>query len=672
MGLLFDLTPQIITHNIWCSLIAYLLGTFINIELVRETFYNELIQNTSLLTNYNFASIITEINKEIKHYTQQRYPITYTSKDKEKLQTSAVTPQRIQPPTWKKTRVESPNNPSYHYTLGSVINILSTDMFTSNTKSAFGCFPFQKVEKEEESEDHKFTYQNSILENPESETPNFQTQPNLDNQENDTPNIQTPPNQNNPNPEVINQYLLPVIIIDQPPVEPIGQPIQPQNQQNQQPPPVPPQQQQQLLLLQQQQMAYVPITKLDKFNGEKDNAQDTANAWYQSFIVKLQNFNGFKTEFLWYFSNNNSINKLANTFTMIRQEDTEAVTTYLGHFHRNLCQIQAIQADYFTVPQILNQFIKELCSSILQQVRLIHPVDLSTTVTYTRDFETAKLEANYAQAVNLAMNGSSELDSKLKQFRKHKSFPKSVTSIVIIQSVMAAKDMHLPQLPIPIHLPAYDAPTNLSTTSLSTATTSNLLGAATSNISTTATSNLSNTHHSNTTSKPSSNNIRKPKIKDHPKLEINNGCTSTNLQLFPPTIRIFLLVTPENATSSNQGIEQQQPPTNNILPATITENESLNAIFPFELKELSNVPLFSRAALKEKLITAMYIDARIDGHSIKLILDSGYRIDHTVSARIITIDGATKTPIGKIDDFPIEVNDIIVFIKVLVIEATQY
>ncbi|KAG9301083.1 hypothetical protein G9A89_012466 [Geosiphon pyriformis] len=35
-------------------------------------------------------------------------------------------------------------------------------------------------------------------------------------------------------------------------------------------------------------------------------------------------------------------------------------------------------------------------------------------------------------------------------------------------------------------------------------------------------------------------------------------------------------------------------------------------------------------------------------------------------------NGATKTPISKIDDFPIEVNSIIVPIKVLVMEATQY
>ncbi|KAG9284334.1 hypothetical protein G9A89_007489 [Geosiphon pyriformis] len=220
--------------------------------------------------------------------------------------------------------------------------------------------------------------------------------------------------------------------------------------------------------------------------------------------------------------------------------------------------------------------------------------------------------------------------------------------------------------PIPTHLPAYDTPTNLLTASLSTTVTSNLSGAATSNISTTATSNLSNTHHLNTTSKPSSNDIRKPKIEDYPKLEIGNSCTSTNPQLFSPTIRISSV----EFGHHNPEIKQQQLPTNNILSATITKNKSLDAIFPFELEELSNVLLFSEAVLEEKLITTMYTDAKIDGHFIKLILNSDCQVDHATSARIITMNRATKTPIGKINDFPIEVNGIIVSIKVLVMEAT--
>ncbi|KAG9298586.1 hypothetical protein G9A89_002533 [Geosiphon pyriformis] len=178
-----------------------------------------------------------EINKEIEHHIQQRYPITYASKGKGKLQTPA-----------KKTRVESPTNPLYHYTPGSAINITFTSVTTSNTTSAFGQFPFQskqrkaellepysayfegfnsqssmpsglqsplpppdfrisdpwkvtksEEEKEEEAKDQEFTYQNLITENPEFETSNLQTQQNLnpENLEIKTPNIQIPPTQDN-------------------------------------------------------------------------------------------------------------------------------------------------------------------------------------------------------------------------------------------------------------------------------------------------------------------------------------------------------------------------------------------------------------------------------------------------------------------------------------------
>ncbi|KAG9306852.1 hypothetical protein G9A89_005753 [Geosiphon pyriformis] len=76
----------------------------------------------------------------------------------------------------------------------------------------------------------------------------------------------------------------------------------------------------------------------------------------------------------------------------------------------------AIDTNYFTIPQILNQFIHGLRSSILQHVHPLHPSTLQDTVTHTRDFESAESEANHAQAVNLVMNRSFELDSKLEKF----------------------------------------------------------------------------------------------------------------------------------------------------------------------------------------------------------------------------------------------------------------
>ncbi|KAG9286942.1 hypothetical protein G9A89_001180 [Geosiphon pyriformis] len=138
---------------------------------------------------------------------------------------------------------------------------------------------------------------------------------------------------------------------------------------------------------------------------------------------------------------------------------------------------------------------------------------------------------------------------------------------------------------------------------------------------------------------------------------------------------------------NNLETNQQLTLTSNILPATITKNKLLDAIFPFELKEPSTMSLFSEAIFKEKSITTMYIDAKVDGHFIKLILNSrsagsiitkqlinqlDCQVNRAVSAQIITANGVTKTLIGKIDDFPIEVNSIFMSIKVLVIKTTQY
>ncbi|KAG9305311.1 hypothetical protein G9A89_007806 [Geosiphon pyriformis] len=345
--------------------------------------------------------------------------------------------------------------------------------------------------------------------------------------------------------------------------------------------------------------------------------KDTTNSWYQSLINKPQDFNAFKVEFLKYFSNNNSINRLVNAFTIIKQGETEAVTTYLGCFHRNLCQIQAIDANYFTASQILNQFICSLYSSILQHVHLLHPGNLQNAVIRARDFESAESETNHVQAINLVINGSSELNSKLKQFT-----------------------------------------------------------IATGNISTAAANNLLTSNDSDTAMKLTCQ--WSPKTENHAaKLEIGS-CQWNSGTSYPQNLNsqdyLSLLVTPEDTSPSNQDpIQKQQTLTSNILPATVTNDKSLAVIFPLEIKEPSNTPLFSGATLDEKPITVIYTNAKVDGQSIKLILDSG-SADSIITRQLMDqlANGTTKTPIGKIDAFPIKVNGITVPIKVLVMEATQY
>ncbi|KAG9290553.1 hypothetical protein G9A89_020923 [Geosiphon pyriformis] len=62
----------------------------------------------------------------------------------------------------------------------------------------------------------------------------------------------------------------------------------------------------------------------------------------------------------------------------------------------------------------------------------------------------------------------------------------------------------------------------------------------------------------------------------------------------------------------------------NIPPATITEDTTLAVIFLFDINNLNTHSLFSRAVInQDKPIMALYIDARVGGIDIKLILDSG-------------------------------------------------
>ncbi|KAG9299306.1 hypothetical protein G9A89_013954 [Geosiphon pyriformis] len=175
-----------------------------------------------------------------------------------------------------------------------------------------------------------------------------------------------------------------------------------------------------------------------------------------------------------------------------------------------------------------------------------------------------------------------------------------------------------------IYLPVHNVTANLSTTGISnsnisttghlpTTATSNLLTATPNNLSAAVPVNLSNTPNSNTTTKLTSK--RNPKAEnDTTKLKIGNDSLPTDPHL---------LVTPEDATSHNSEANRQPALTNNISPATITNNETLAAIFPFKLEKTTTVLLFSRAALEEKFIMTMYTDVKVNDHPIKLILDSG-------------------------------------------------
>ncbi|KAG9303262.1 hypothetical protein G9A89_013588 [Geosiphon pyriformis] len=170
-------------------------------------------------------------------------------------------------------------------------------------------------------------------------------------------------------------------------------------------------------------MAYRDIAKLEKFSGEEDNAYfwiadtekaitaniqalpffltGTTNSWYQSLTEKPTSFTEFKLAFLQYFCDSNTLIRLQNQFSIIKQKDHKAVTTYLRRFNQILHQILVIERNYYTVVQVFNQFIKELQSSILRSIRPRHLTSLQDAVTFACNFESAEQKANHTQAPEL-------------------------------------------------------------------------------------------------------------------------------------------------------------------------------------------------------------------------------------------------------------------------------
>ncbi|KAG9284518.1 hypothetical protein G9A89_014122 [Geosiphon pyriformis] len=144
------------------------------------------------------------------------------------------------------------------------------------------------------------------------------------------------------------------------------------------------------------------------------------------------------------------------------------------------------------------------------------------------------------------------------------------------------------------------------------------------------------------------------------------------------------------APSEGRATAQQQNPSytlTTISPARITENTNLSDIFPFEFEANESPTLLSNAAANEqKAITAMYTEAKVEGKTIHLILDSRSagsiityqlmqqlkrNVDRPAQTVIVTADGMKKTPVGEIDNFLFTLDGITIPVKVLVINAPQ-
>ncbi|KAG9284583.1 hypothetical protein G9A89_004625 [Geosiphon pyriformis] len=381
-------------------------------------------------------------------------------------------------------------------------------------------------------------------------------------------------------------------------------------------------------------MAYQNIAKLEKFSGEEDNAYSwitdtekaiTANSWNDDHTIQALPF---------------FLTGTANS-CIIKQKDHKAVTTYLGQFNQILHQILAIERNYYTAVQVLNQFIKELWSSILRSIRPRHPTSLQDAVILARDFKSAEQKANHTQAVNLAINGTSDIDTKITQLsekltQKIKGFLAGTTGTY--QPPQWRKNNNNSRYPQQQNCQQQQQLWR---------------------------SDLCNYYYCQ---KPGhiAHDCRR-KIMDQ-----NQG----NLYQQP---RYQQNMSFDKSTPVERGdIEQISQPSkqtkSNIPPATITEDITLAAIFPFDIDNLNTHSLFSGAAINQnKPIMALYTNARVGGIDIKLILDSGSassiimkqfmdqldrQVDRAATARIITADRNTKTPIGEIDNFLFKINGI--------------
>ncbi|KAG9307078.1 hypothetical protein G9A89_016906 [Geosiphon pyriformis] len=224
--------------------------------------------------------------------------------------------------------------------------------------------------------------------------------------------------------------------------------------------------------------------------------------------------------------------------------------------------------------QVLNQFIKRLQSSILRSIRHCHPTSLQDAVALARDFESAKQKANHTQAINLAINGTSDIDAKITQLT----------------------DTH----------------------SNRTVSNSNNLGDLISATVTTA-RNL-DTSPVQTNSRPFQLIPRGPaQSRPTPTGYLNQA---SYLGLIED--QGFDKSTPVEGGNIERISQPSKQTKSNIPPATITKDTTLAAIFPFDIDNLNTHSLFNGAAINQyKPIMNLYTDARVGGIDIKLILDSG-------------------------------------------------
>ncbi|KAG9292586.1 hypothetical protein G9A89_006957 [Geosiphon pyriformis] len=373
----------------------------------------------------------------------------------------------------------------------------------------------------------------------------------------------------------------------------------------------------------------------------------------------------FKLAFLQYFCDPNTLIRLQNQFSIIKQKNHEALSKGT------------------TTPR---------CKFLINSLK-------NYTIALAHDFESAEQEANHTQAVNLVINGTSDIDAKITQLKKITTTADTHSNRTVSNSnnlgdpisttVTTAKNLDtLPVTAEKDHGPKSRKPIPATQISAKHSTLIFYTSESTTPIHTTSPVHSTTTPElllttTNNTSNPSLSNFPLQPMQTNSRLSRPIPCASYLGFMEDQSFDKSTLVEEGDIERISQPSKQTK---SNIPPVTITEDTTLAAIFPFDIDNLNIHSLFSEAAINQnKPIMALYTDARVGGIDIKLILDSGSassiitkqlidqlgrQVDCAATIQIITVDRNTKTLIGEIDNFPFEINGIQIPTKVLVMEAT--
>ncbi|KAG9298678.1 hypothetical protein G9A89_012746 [Geosiphon pyriformis] len=470
------------------------------------------------------------------------------------------------------------------------------------------------------------------------------------------------------------------------------------------------------------------ITKIPEFNREdiKTSPQEwldqnaarilriilyflkgTAREWFENLAASFNDWNAFKAAFLEQFTNNNTSITLCNCFQNIKQEPSEFVMAYIEKFNkllRRICQLKT--NNYYSDAQILDQFIAGLKDKLIKKIHPHVPEDLNSAIQHAKRYEMAMKEANRTKLVNLAIGEtSSAAEEKIDQLTKKPQnchycgisghWKRDCRKLQRDQQNRSNQRYPPPkqsyyQLPPPAYYPPRLQYQN---------------------------------NYYQPTPQPIQQQYQQPPTQYYQVLarrlitqnqftpqnqyQVNNNRISLNNQLIPQNFtqprpnhchtQPSYLTMPEEqdfhhttSLESRTAAQQQNPfytPTT-IPPARIAENANLLDIFPFKFKanELSFL-LSNTAANEQKAITAMYIEAEVEGKTIHLILDSGStgsiiiyqlmqqlkrNVNRPAQTVIVTADGMKKTPVRKIDNFLFTLDGITIPVKVLVMDTPQY